>query len=64
MRIRDNVNISRNIRATSLGELNNDPTGISISILNALPTSISTTYIASDIQKIDDAVKELRKLLG
>jgi len=63
MRIRDNINISTNIRATSLGELNNDPTGISLSILSALPTSISTTYIASDIQKINDAIKELTKLL-
>lgn len=63
MRIDHDVRISPPLRGSSLGNFRLETVSISNTVLSASPTSISTSYVASEIQRLTDAVSEIIKMI-
>ncbi|NIU85089.1 MAG: hypothetical protein GWN64_16845 [Candidatus Thorarchaeota archaeon] len=62
-KVKDEIVLRKEIRESALGELNAKAPGITESVLDAVPTDVSATYVEDEVQAIADAVIELSKLI-
>ena len=63
MLINQDNRIDEVLRGSSIGSFNLDQVSISVGVLNAVPITISGTYQQTEIQKLADAISEIRKPL-
>lgn len=61
MRIDQSIKFSKEIRGSSLGAFNADAVSISTTTLNAVPTTVSASFVQAEVQAIADAVAEISK---